>query len=207
MRSESSLQGLPVDQVRTVMENNTGIISDLQSRFGDALVAEQKTSDGIPTVWVVEDALCGILPYLKTEVERPYRMLYDLTVIDERARINRQGQPESDFTVLYHLLSFDRNEDIRIKVALKGEHPSIKTITGIWPAASWYEREAWDMFGVTFEDHPHLRRILMPPTWKGHPLRKEHPARATEMEPFVLPEDTELEAQQALEFGRAMFKR
>jgi len=182
------------------MENNTEIISDLQTRFGSDSVAEQKTADGIPTIWADKEIVCGILSYLKTEADQPYKMLYDLTAIDERARVNREGQPESDFTVLYHLLSFDRNEDIRIKVALEGEYPSVKTITGIWPAAGWYEREVWDMFGVTFEGHPHLRRILMPPTWKGHPLRKEHPARATEMEPFRLPEETEIDEQQALEF-------
>ena len=122
-------------------------------------------------------------------------MLYDLTAIDERVRVNRRDQPDSDFTVVYHLLSYERNEDVRIKIALKGEFPSLKSVTDIWPSADWYEREVWDMFGITFEGHPHLRRILMPPTWEGHPLRKDHPARATEMEPFRLPDEKE-EAEQ-----------
>jgi NADH-quinone oxidoreductase subunit C/D len=183
------------------MENNTGIISDLRNRFGADSVAEQATADGIPTLWVDKEYVCGILAYLKTEAERPYRMLYDLTAIDERTRVHRDGQPASDFSVVYHLLSFERNEDIRIKVGLEGEYPSLKTITGIWPAAGWYESEVWDMFGVTFDGHPHLRRILMPPTWQGHPLRKEHPARGTEMEPYSLPEEAGMEEQQALEFS------
>jgi NADH-quinone oxidoreductase subunit C/D len=180
--------------------NETGILQELQHKFNGAIITQQLTRDEIPTLWTRQDEVHDILSYLKTEVDRPYRMLYDLTVIDERVRDNRQGQPESDFTVVYHLLSFDRNADVRLKVGLKGEYPSIRTITDLWPAANWYEREGWDMFGVTFDGHPHLRRILMPSTWEGHPLRKEHPARATEMGPFRLPEDKQEKEQEALQF-------
>ena len=182
------------------MNDRTDILQDLQSEFGAAIVAQQPACDSIPTVWVLREQANGVLRFLKSAVERPYRMLYDLTAIDERVRVQRQGQPDSDFTVVYHLLSFERNQDIRIKVALKGEYPSIGTITDLWPAANWYEREAWDMFGITFDGHPHLSRILMPATWEGHPLRKEHPARATEMEPFRLPDDRREKEEAALQF-------
>jgi NADH-quinone oxidoreductase subunit C/D len=77
---------------------------------------------------------------------------------------------------------------MRVKVPLKGEYPSLRSISEIYRNANWYEREVWDMFGITFEGHPHLERILMPRTWEGHPLRKEHPARATEMGQFRLPD-------------------
>ena len=127
-------------------------------------------------------------------------MLYDLTAIDERMRTHRDGQPPSDFTVVYHLLSFDRNEYVRIKVALAETRLSLPSIADIWPAANWYEREVWDMFGIVFDGHPHLQRILMPKTWVGHPLRKDHPARATEMGPYQLPPDKELAEQEALRF-------
>jgi len=178
----------------------SSIINDLKTVFGEAILAVQPTKDGISTAWVARDRARDVLHHLKVKAERPYRMLYDLTVIDERTRTKRQDQPASDFTVVYHLLSFDRNDDIRIKVPLVGAGPSLPSISSIWPAANWYEREAWDLFGVTFEGHPHLTRILMPPTWNGHPLRKDHPARATEMGPFTMPEDKMDVEQQALKF-------
>jgi len=178
----------------------SSITHDLISSFGEAILSVQPTRDGLPTVWVTRDRVRDVLRHLKSAVERPYRMLYDLTVIDERVRTNRQDQPVSDFTVVYHLLSFDRNEDIRIKVPLAGADLSLPSITGIWPAANWYEREAWDLFGIRFDGHPHLTRILMPPTWSGHPLRKDHPARATEMGPFTMPEDRMDAEQKALRF-------
>jgi NADH-quinone oxidoreductase subunit C/D len=176
------------------------IIQDLQQVFGEDSVRPQALRDGIPTFWAPRNRVREMLRYLKTEAESPYRFLYDLTAIDERVRADRGDGVVSDFTVVYHLLSFGRNQDVRIKVALTGEHPSLDTVTDIWPAANWYEREVWDMFGLRFDGHPNLRRILTPPTWQGHPLRKEHPARATEMEPFRLPEEKEEVEESALAF-------
>ena len=181
------------------MDSNP-IINDLTTTFGDAILAVQQTCDEIPTLWVRKEKARDILRHLKSAIDRPYKMLYDLTAIDERMRRHRQDQPPSDFTIVYHLLSYDRNDDIRIKVALMGIAPSLPTITHLWPSANWYEREVWDLFGITFDGHPHLSRILMPPTWKGHPLRKDHPARATEMGPFQLSDEKEAIEQQALKF-------
>lgn len=182
------------------MNNISHIRDELQEKFGTEHLGWQDTCDNVPTIWAHQNDIKYILRYLKSQAEKPYRMLYDLTAIDERTRNNKASQPKSDFTVVYHLLSFDRNEYIRLKVALEGEYPSIQTVTDIWPCADWYEREIWDMFGINIQGHPNLRRILMPPWWKGHPLRKEHPARATEMEPFSLPEQDEIEDQRQLQF-------
>lgn len=165
------------------------IVQQIGARFRTALLAVQPTRDDIPTVWVKADAVGEILRCLKKEIPSPYRMLFDLTAIDERERTRRPDQPPSDFTLVYHLLSFDRNSDIRVKVPLTGSSPSIRTITDLWPSANWYEREAWDMFGIHFTGHPLQKRILLPPWWDGHPLRKDHPARATEMGPFRMPEN------------------
>lgn len=182
------------------MNGNSDILQELQLRFGAGAFRAQATHDDVPTIWVPGHKLCEILRYLKEEIPQPFRMLYDLTAIDERVRTNKQDQPDSEFTVVYHLLSFDRNTDVRIKVAIKGEKPSIPSVVGVWTSANWYEREVWDMFGIRFEGHPHLKRILMPPTWEGHPLRKEHPARATEMGPFELPEEKAEVLEKALQF-------
>ncbi|HUM05221.1 MAG TPA: NADH-quinone oxidoreductase subunit C/D [Terriglobales bacterium] len=175
------------------------ITEEIRDRFGSAAIA-QETQDHIPTFWVAKDRMPALLRFLKEEVEQPYKMLYDLSAIDERMRVHREGQPASDFTVVYHLLSFDRNEYLRIKVALAEGSLSLPTITHIWRAANWYEREVWDMFGIVFDGHPHLERILMPKSWTGHPLRKEHPARATEMDPYHLSPEKENAEQEALRF-------
>jgi NADH-quinone oxidoreductase subunit C/D len=179
---------------------NLAIHEQLLGRISEGVLTSQSTCDGIPTYWATKENIHALLHYLKDEVSLPYRMLYDLTAIDDRSRKHRDGQPNSDFTVVYHLLSFDRNQYVRIKVPLKDDRLALDSVTDIWPAANWYEREVWDMFGIVFHGHPHLTRILMPKTWTGHPLRKDHPARATEMGPFHLSEEKEEAEQEALRF-------
>jgi len=169
--------------------NIHNVIDELVSKSGDqAILYQQFTKDETTTIWTEKNNLIALLKFLKNEIPMPYKMLYDLTGIDERTRTSRMDQPESDFTIVYHLTSFERNEDIRIKVPLSVNDLSVPSITGIWESANWYEREVFDMFGISFDGHPRLTRILMPKTWHGHPLRKEHPARATELDPFVLTE-------------------
>jgi NADH-quinone oxidoreductase subunit C/D len=172
----------------------------LQKCFGGGVVCTQTTRDGVPTVWVPAASIGEVLRFLKYDAPGPYPLLYDLTAIDERARHRREGQPPSDFTVVYHLLSLERNEDVRVKVALQGDAPHLRSIADLWPNANWYEREAWDLFGVVFDGHPNLRRILLPPWWDGHPLRKDHPARATEMGRFSMPEDAWMAYEDELRF-------
>lgn len=176
------------------------IVQELAARCGAEHVTPQPTRDDIPTLWATKDRVREVLRYLKAEAQPSYRMLYDLTAIDERIRSHRDEQPPSDFTVVYHLMSFERKEDVRIKVPLRGDAPRLPTITDIWSNANWYEREAWDMFGITFDGHPDLRRILLPPWWEGHPLRKDHVARRTEIGQYVLTPEKEAAEQDALRF-------
>ncbi|MDG1485171.1 MAG: NADH-quinone oxidoreductase subunit C/D [Porticoccaceae bacterium] len=175
---------------------NNQVEENLYRQFGQDLFVAQYNVDKIPTLWVGRDRLVEVLQFLKPS----FSMLYDLFAIDERTREHRQGQPDSDFTVVYQLLSMERNEDLRIKVALSESDLNIPSIISIWPNANWYEREVWDMFGVLFAGHPNLFRILLPPTWEGHALRKDHPARATEMSEFEMGSERVAREQEALRF-------
>ncbi|MBL4794859.1 MAG: NADH-quinone oxidoreductase subunit C/D, partial [Pseudomonadales bacterium] len=185
------------DITNTAVKRSESIIA-LFKKFGEALFTTQTTVDEIPTLWVDRNRCHDVLSFLKNSISQPYLLLFDLTAIDERLRVNRQGQPASEFTVLYHLISPERNDDVRIKVALQDADLKLDTVSNIWAGANWYEREVWDMFGIKFNGHPNLYRILLPSTWKGHPLRKEHPCRATEMEDFILTDEFVDREQEAL---------
>jgi len=176
------------------------VVRELHERFGAETCVFQPTKDTVPTLWVPRERVLEVLRFLRG-LSKPYVMLYDLSAIDERLRQHRQGQPKSDFTVFYHLLSIERNSDVRIKVALTGEKPSIPSVMSIWPNADWYEREVYDLFGVHFEGHPRLFRIMMPRSWEGHPLRKDYPARATEFDPVLLTALRQDAEQESLRFN------
>ena len=181
------------------MARGLDLDQELQNELGVS-AAPQAVRDDIPTFWVSKSDIHEAIHSLRSSIPDPYTMMYDLTAIDERGRTHRDGQPLSDFTVVYHLYSFERNAYVRLKVALNETQLSLPTITDIFPSANWYEREVWDMFGIVFDGHPHLVRILMPRTWSGHPLRKDHPARATEIGPFRLPDEKQDKEQEALQF-------
>ncbi|MEQ8954265.1 MAG: NADH-quinone oxidoreductase subunit C, partial [Gammaproteobacteria bacterium] len=165
------------------------LLTQLRGAFAGRILAEQATCDGIPTLWVDRADIKAVLTELRDKTQPRFEMLFDITAIDERMRSHRKGQPDSEFTVVYHLMSFSGICDVRVKVPLMDADLHCPTVVELWPNANWYERETWDMFGITFDGHPNLYRLVLPPTWKGHALRKEHPARATEMDPFSLDDD------------------
>ncbi len=188
-------------------EPEQSLAATLKQRFGNAIREIPHPSD-MPSFQVEPSRAKDVLRVLKTEVAPRFSRLDDLTVIDESARrdripgkelaegltdIGEEGsfsrlpqQVYPDYTLVYHLLSFDAPGRLRLKVGLTGENPVADSITDIWPSANWYEREVYDLFGVRFEGHPNLRRIIMPHDWEGHPLRKSYPGRATEMPPYTL---------------------
>ena len=156
---------------------------ELQTRFGEAVKQEPHTCD-MPTFQVIRSRVKDVLRFLNSEATPRFQRLDDLTAIDESARRKRKSYP--DYTLVYHLLSFDPAARLRLKVPLSGSDPAAETVTDIWPSANWYEREAYDLLGVRFEGHPNLQRLIMPPNWEGHPLKKDYPGRATEMPPYTL---------------------
>jgi NADH dehydrogenase I D subunit len=154
----------------------------MTARFGDAVQQATSTSD-MPTFTVAGDRLKEVLSFLKYEAEPKFRRLDDLTAVDESTRRERKLYP--DYTLVYQLLSYENTSRVRLKVAVPGSEPIAASITDIWPAANWYEREVFDMFGLRFRGHPDLRRLIMPHDWEGHPLRKSYPDRATAMAPYT----------------------
>jgi NADH dehydrogenase I D subunit len=178
----------------------------LREKFGDAIQQIPQTADML-TFHVAENHAKDVLRFLKGESMPQFLRLDDLTAIDESTRRDRRTfeiyngtvgkeilpntPPRSeertypDYTLVYHLLSFDPPGRLRLKVGLTGKDPVTQTITDIWPSANWYEREVHDMFGIGFEGHPDMRPLIIPPGWKGYPLRKGHPDRATEMAPYT----------------------
>lgn len=178
---------------------NDEVVIELLAHFGPERIVLQSSRMGIPVVWVPRESLKEVIAYLQC-VSRPYVMLYDLHGVDERLRQHRDGLPASDFTLFYHLVSIERNSDVMLKVALMETDLVMPSITDLFANANWYEREVWDLLGITFSGHPHLSRIMMPKSWKGHPLRKDYPARATEQDPFMLDIAKQDMEQEALQF-------
>lgn len=169
----------------------------LAERFGDDVQEILHPSD-MPTFEVKESSLKDVLRFLKGDATQRFQRLDDLTAIDESTRRNRENYP--DYTLVYHLLSYESASRIRLKVPLKGENPTTRTVTDLWPSANWYEREVFDLFGIRFAGHPRLRRILMPPAWEGFPLRKGFKGRATEMSPYTHDDARNLQLLDASEY-------
>jgi len=145
----------------------------------------QATKDSIETVWVDPARLVAFMAALKAQ---GYLLLLDITAVDETRRNGKPHPRCGAVTLVYHLLRVEDGAEIRVKAPLDEDGLNAPSLCGLWPNANWYEREVWDMFGVRFNGHPDLRRILMPESWEGHPLRKNHFSRATEKGPFVMPD-------------------
>jgi len=139
------------------------MVQRYKARFGEAI--REAWLDRKQSILVVDaEKLLEIAVYSRDEEQ--FNFLTDLTAVDWPKR-------EKRFDVVLNLYSFEKNERLRLKV-YAGENEPVPSVTGVWPAANWLEREAYDMFGIEFAGHPDLRRILLPEEWQGHPLRKDY---------------------------------
>jgi NADH dehydrogenase I D subunit len=181
--SRSHLMWTPPPARPSLERRESGLAQELLDRFPTSVRQSDEASDML-TFRVEERDIKDALRFLKTGASIRFRRLDDLTAIDESARSNREEYP--DYTLVYQLLSYESASRLRLKVPLKDSEPVTESITDIWPAADWYEREVFDLFGIRFKGHPNLRRLIMPPDWEGHPLRKDYPGRATGMAPYTL---------------------
>jgi NADH-quinone oxidoreductase subunit C len=118
------------------------------------------------TLWIDPPRIVTVCEFLK--IERGYRYLSCVTAVD-------WYPAEPRFEVVYQLYSHAHHTALRLKVKVSGENPQIASVTPVWRAANWYEREVFDLFGIGFTGHPNLKRIMMPDDWQGHPLRKDYP--------------------------------
>lgn len=145
------------------------VIEKLESKFGDNLQETVRFRDEL-TVIVHSNVIREMVSFLKSDPDLTFNFLSDLTAVDNLAVDNLE---EPRFEVVYHLLSFANNTRLRVKVRVSAGDPKIDSITPVFKGANWFEREVFDMFGIKFEGHPDLRRILNPETFPGHPLRKD----------------------------------
>jgi NADH-quinone oxidoreductase subunit C len=141
-------------------------------------VLEVLEAFGEMTLTVPREHIRAACSFLKGEPGLEFNMLADLCGVD------RGPEEEPRFEVNYHLFSTSKYHRVRLKVVLAEDDPRVETVTSVWKTANWHERETFDMFGIIFEGHPDLRRILLPDDWEGHALRKDFPLRG--YEPYSL---------------------
>ncbi|MDD2366505.1 MAG: NADH-quinone oxidoreductase subunit C [Desulfuromonadaceae bacterium] len=155
-------------------ENNRAVLK-LKEKFA-ASILDVVEFRGEVTVTVAKDAIIDILSFLKLSLQ--YNQLTDLTAVDY---LNKKTDR---FMVVYQLLSIPNKDRLRIKTAVTESDCRIPTATQVWSTANWLEREVFDLFGIVFENHPDLRRILMTEDWVGYPLRKDYPLQGPDREPY-----------------------
>lgn len=153
------------------------VLSDLQRDHASSISEVIEAFDEL-TIVVPRESIAEVCSYLKGSAEGRFDFLADLCGCD------RGVEEEPRFEVNYHLFSTTKHHRVRLKVLLNEEDVHVPTVTGVWRTANWHERETYDLFGVIFDGHPDLRRILLPEDWQGYALRKDFPLRG--YEPYSL---------------------
>lgn len=144
------------------------ILDKLVERFTAGEIVETGSQHGNEWARVAPAAWFEVAEYLLRDPALQMNMFVDLTCVDRLPR-------EPRFDVVLHLYSIEKKHRVRLLAGVPATDPSIASVVALWPGANWFEREAFDMYGVVFDKHPDLRRILMYPEFQGHPLRKDYP--------------------------------
>jgi NADH-quinone oxidoreductase subunit C len=146
------------------------LVKKLKSQFGEA-VGDASEFIGQLSITVDGARIVEICDFLRLDQDTPFNYLSDVTCVHYPDRW------DAPFEIVYNLFSISTNERVRLKVRTSD---TVDSVTGVWPAANWLEREVFDLFGIRFAGHPDLRRLLLPPDWEGHPLRKDYPLEFVE---------------------------
>ncbi|ABQ28385.1 NADH dehydrogenase subunit C [Geotalea uraniireducens Rf4] len=154
-------------------ENNRAVIK-LREKFASSIL-EVKEFRGEVTVIVRKEDIVALCKFLKEELR--YNLLTDVTAVDYLGKDPR-------FMVVYNIYSIPNKDRLRIKAPVTEGECTIDTVCGVWTTANWLEREAYDLMGIIFKNHPDLRRIMMTDDWVGHPLRKDYPLQGPDREPY-----------------------
>src|SRR4029077_10776542 len=162
------------------------LVASLQTAHPDAQIERVPSVDLQTTCYVSRDALPALARALRDQPEFAFTFLAELTAVDFWPK-------EPRYEVVYLLVSMAHRMRLRLKGRMSGDDPHITTVSDVWPAANWLEREVWDLFGIAFEGHPDPRRLLMPEDWVGYPLRKDYPVQINTpvrtTEPLQMSED------------------
>ena len=177
MTSGAENNELSTEPISTSETAPSPLVTALQREHSE-WVSEVIDAFGETTVVVPRDHLPAVCSFLKSSPETRFDFLSDICGAD------RGPEEDPRFEVNYHLFSTTRHHRIRLKVVLSETDVHVPTVTSVWRTANWHERETFDLFGVIFDGHPDLRRILLPDDWQGHALRKDFPLRG--YEPYSL---------------------
>jgi NADH-quinone oxidoreductase subunit C len=149
-------------------------VGKLKEKFSGSIL-EITEYRGETTVTVKKEDIVAICAFAKKELG--YNLLSDVCGVDYLGQAPR-------FMVVYHIYNISTKAPLRLKAPVEEKDPRIDTVSGVWGTANWHERECWDLMGIVFNNHPDLRRILMPDDWEGHPLRKDYPLQGPDREPY-----------------------
>ena len=161
----------------TNSDESSSVFGKVREKFQDCILDLSEEFDEL-TMVVRKDSIYDILEFLKTDTELSYDFLVDVTAVDYSQMEDVLAKYDyARFMVVYHLYSYKTGNRLRIKTPVHEKELSVRSVTSLWKGAAWLEREAYDMFGIAFENHPDLRRILMPDDFEGYPLCKDYPLR------------------------------